>query len=87
MSLASPCKVEMNTADQEKKSVPKRCMFTSCKRKLDVIPFTCRCGGFFCSQHRLAEAHVCQHNYFKDHQDVLLKTMSSPVQAVKVDKI
>ena len=41
-----------------------RCSHEDCKKKLDAsqkIIGMCRCGGCFCSKHRLD--HNCQHDY------------------------
>jgi hypothetical protein len=39
------------------------CNLPSCKRKLPVMPFSCRCGGEFCSKHRDFVEHKCTFDY------------------------
>ena len=41
---------------------PGRC--AECRKKVGLATaFTCRCGLFFCSSHRLAEDHACTFDY------------------------
>lgn len=54
---------------QEKKH---RCK--SCNKKLGLLPFNCRCGDFYCSQHRHAEEHNCSYNYRAAGQQQLATT-------------
>jgi len=35
----------------------------SCKRKVGLTGFDCRCGGKFCSDHRYSDAHHCAFDY------------------------
>jgi hypothetical protein len=46
-------------ADGRKKR--NRCV--SCKKKLGLTGFTCRCGGLFCSIHRYSDKHQCDFDY------------------------
>ena len=41
----------------------KRHRCKSCNKKLELIPFNCRCGDYYCTQHRYAEEHNCSYNY------------------------
>lgn len=41
----------------------KRHRCKSCNKKLELIPFNCRCGDYYCSNHRYAEDHSCSYNY------------------------
>jgi hypothetical protein len=69
----------------EQKEIPKRCQFDSCKHKLGLTSFACRCGKYYCPTHRVAEDHQCSHNYNEEQKKLLLKFMSSPVIAPKVE--
>ena len=62
----------------------RRCEFESCKKKLDLTAFPCKCTKFYCSLHRISEDHACTYDYVADARRELLKTMSSPVLAAKV---
>ncbi len=73
--------------ESEKKieKVPKRCQFETCRHKLGLVSFACRCGQYFCGEHRIAECHKCTFNYKEDHKKELLKYMSSPIVAAKIE--
>jgi predicted nucleic acid binding AN1-type Zn finger protein len=79
-----PLEIVAGMNDLEK---PKRCQFPDCKQKLGLTAFACKCEKYFCVKHRLSEAHACSFNYFKEHQENLLKLMSSPVIGQKVETI
>jgi len=42
---------------------PKKNRCVSCKKKLGLTGFTCRCGGQFCSLHRYSDKHDCPFDY------------------------
>jgi len=44
-----------------KKMAPSRCM--SCKKKVGLLGFHCRCGGTYCSEHRYSDKHECTYDY------------------------
>jgi len=44
-----------------KKPKKNRCL--SCKKKLGLTGFTCRCGDLFCSIHRYSDKHDCTFDY------------------------
>lgn len=69
----------------EQTKPPKRCQFDCCKMKLGLVPFACRCGNYYCSTHRFSDDHKCTYNYKEDHKKELLKYLSSPVIAPKVE--
>ena len=69
----------------EKPAVPKRCQKENCRHKLGLVPFDCRCGKYFCAEHRFSEYHGCTYNYKEDHKKELLKFMSSPVVTRKIE--
>jgi hypothetical protein len=58
-----------------------------CKKKLLLSDFACRCGSIFCALHRISEAHACTFDYRQDNRNNLLKTMSAPIVAKKIDTI
>ena len=63
----------------------KRCCEGSCKKKLSLSDFPCKCGFKFCSAHRIPELHQCTFDFKAQHKDVLLQTMGAPVVAKKID--
>jgi len=61
-----------------------RCL--TCKKKVGLTGFTCRCGGLFCSIHRYSDKHVCGFDYKALGAEEISK--SNPVVvAEKVAKI
>jgi len=58
----------------------------TCKKKVGLTGFTCRCGGLFCSIHRYSDKHVCGFDYKALGAEEISK--SNPVVvAEKVAKI
>jgi len=66
-----------------------RCSFQGCFAKLDLISqsLICKCEKTFCSLHRQAETHKCSHDYKAEGEKNLMKHMSTPLIAKKVDVI
>ncbi|CAM0876756.1 unnamed protein product [Alopecurus aequalis] len=58
-----------------------RCL--SCRKKVGLTGFKCRCGDTFCSMHRYADAHKCTFDYKKAGREQIAKL--NPV--VKADKL
>jgi hypothetical protein len=58
-----------------------RCL--SCRKKVGLTGFKCRCGDTFCSMHRYADAHKCTFDYKQAGREQIAK--QNPV--VKADKI
>ena len=69
------------------KPMPKRCQAPACKVKLGITSFACRCSLYYCPTHRLPESHECKHDFQKEHRELLLKTMSSPIIAPKIEAL
>ncbi|CAL5356036.1 hypothetical protein ACSBR2_040999 [Camellia fascicularis] len=55
----------------------------SCKKKVGVLGFRCRCGETFCGSHRYPEKHDCNFDFKAVERDAISK--ANPV--VKADKI
>lgn len=73
-----------NTSEDTGKQAPNRCM--SCRKRVGLIGFRCRCGGTFCSVHRYSEKHECSFDYQTAGRDAIAK--SNPVvKAEKIEKI
>jgi AN1-type zinc finger protein 5/6 len=58
----------------------------SCRRKVGILGFDCRCGYTFCSRHRYAQAHECDFNFRQDHQEKL-RAANPNVKQDKFEKI
>ena len=72
------------TASKPKKA---RCEHEGCAKKLDITAFPCKCDKKFCPTHRYASEHNCSYDYQASAKQELLKVMSSPVVAAKVELI
>ncbi|KAI3977254.1 hypothetical protein MKX01_035984 [Papaver californicum] len=62
-------------------AVTNRC--SNCNKKVGLLGFSCRCGNFYCSMHRLPEIHGCTHDYKRLGREMLAK--ENPL--VKRDKL
>lgn len=58
----------------------------SCKKRVGLTGFKCRCGDTFCSQHRYSDRHECKFDYKKLGQDAIAKA-NPLVVGSKVDRI
>ena len=72
-------------SQEPSQTVPKRCQFDCCKYKIGLTSYPCRCGKYYCPSHRFSEDHQCTYNYKEDQKKELLKFMSSPVVAAKIE--
>ena len=50
-----------------------RCAYEKCNKKLNLVPYTCRCEKMFCSKHRLPETHNCNYDYKNKGKEILKK--------------
>lgn len=72
--------------DGEKDGKKKKNRCLTCKKKVGLTGFTCRCGGLFCSIHRYSDKHQCDFDYKALGAEEISK--SNPVVvAQKVAKI
>jgi predicted nucleic acid binding AN1-type Zn finger protein len=63
---------------------PNRC--ASCRKKVGLLGFPCRCGGMFCSLHRYAEKHACDFDFKTADREKIAKN-NPLVVAAKINKI
>lgn len=64
-----------------------KCAAEGCGKKLDLTAFPCKCSKTFCPAHRYATEHSCSYDYKATAKVELLKMMSTPVIASKVEVI
>ena len=64
-----------------------KCPFKSCKNKLLLTDYPCKCGVAYCSKHRHAEEHSCTYDYKSAAKTNLLVTMSDAIVKDKLQKI
>lgn len=63
---------------------PNRC--STCRKRVGLTGFNCRCGNFFCGVHRYSDKHGCPYDYRTAAQDAISKA-NPVVKAEKLDKI
>jgi hypothetical protein len=84
-----PAEAAAAVAGREKEAVPttatkNRC--ESCRKKVGLLGFACRCGGTYCGAHRHAGAHACEFDYMAAGREQLAR-QNPLVVASKIDKI
>ncbi|KAJ7947978.1 Zinc finger A20 and AN1 domain stress-associated protein [Quillaja saponaria] len=63
---------------------PNRCM--TCRRRVGVTGFKCRCGSTFCGSHRYPEQHACEFDFKGLGREQIAKA-NPIVKAEKLQKI
>ena len=63
------------------------CAYENCKAKLTLASITCKCEKKYCPTHRYPTEHACSFDFKESARQVLLKTMSTPIVAPKVQMI
>jgi len=81
---AAPVTIEKDEEPKETKKKKNRCF--SCKKKLGLTGFSCRCGGLFCAVHRYSDKHDCNFDY-KAMGEKEISEANPLIVAAKVAKI
>jgi len=81
---AAPVTIEKEEEPKETKKKKNRCF--SCKKKLGLTGFSCRCGGLFCAVHRYSDKHECNFDY-KAMGEKEISEANPLIVAAKVAKI
>jgi len=68
----------------KRKEGPNRC--STCRKRVGLTGFNCRCGNMYCSVHRYSDKHDCQFDYRTAARDAIAKA-NPVVKAEKLDKI
>ena len=66
------------------KEGPNRC--ATCRKRVGLTGFNCRCGNMYCALHRYSDKHDCQFDYQTAARDAIAKA-NPVVKAEKLDKI
>ncbi|KAL6565706.1 Zinc finger A20 and AN1 domain-containing stress-associated protein 8 [Orobanche hederae] len=80
-TLSAP---QVSEKNDEVKEGPKRC--GTCRKRVGLTGFTCRCGSVFCAVHRYSDKHECSFDYRTAGQEAITKA-NPVVKAEKLDKI
>eukprot|EP00252_Welwitschia_mirabilis_P023112 TRINITY_DN6460_c0_g1_i1.p1 TRINITY_DN6460_c0_g1~~TRINITY_DN6460_c0_g1_i1.p1 ORF type:complete len:167 (-),score=10.08 TRINITY_DN6460_c0_g1_i1:394-894(-) len=84
-NLSSPVlATESCSSSQPPAETPNRCF--SCRKRVGLTGFKCRCGNTFCGLHRYAEKHNCTFDFKAAGREAIAKA-NPVVKASKVDKI
>lgn len=71
-------------AEPKTKEGPNRC--STCKKRVGLTGFKCRCGDLFCGSHRYSDKHDCPFDYRTAARDAIAKA-NPVVKAEKLDRI
>ncbi len=66
------------------KEGPSRC--ATCRKRVGLTGFNCKCGNLFCAVHRYSDKHDCPFDYRTAARDAIAKA-NPVVKAEKLDKI
>lgn len=61
-----------------------RCL--TCKKRMGLLGFKCRCGNVFCASHRYSDKHGCPYDYKSAGREAIAKA-NPIVKAQKVERI
>nr|AWF73615.1 zinc finger A20 and AN1 domain-containing stress-associated protein 8 [Ammopiptanthus mongolicus] len=67
--------------ERKAKTGPSRC--ATCRKRVGLTGFSCKCGNLFCAMHRYSDKHDCPFDYRTVGQDAIAK--ANPV--IKADKV
>lgn len=54
-----------------------KCTLDSCKRKLPLTAYACRCKLLYCASHMPPEEHKCTYNFYEEHKKSIARNLSS----------
>ena len=63
------------------------CCKDGCMKHLLLTAIKCKCQNKYCNEHRYPGDHQCSFDFLKSAQDQLLKSMSTPIIAKKLEAI
>lgn len=73
----------ISTVEKVKDS-PNRC--SSCRKRVGLTGFNCRCGSLFCAVHRYSDKHDCSFDYQAVGREAIARA-NPVVKAEKLEKI
>ncbi|MCE3216536.1 Zinc finger A20 and AN1 domain-containing stress-associated protein 8 [Datura stramonium] len=71
-------------SEMKLKEGPSRC--NTCRKRVGLIGFGCKCGNLFCAVHRYSDKHDCPFDYKNAGRDAIAKA-NPVVVAEKLNKI
>ncbi|NXN08595.1 ZFAN5 protein, partial [Indicator maculatus] len=82
--LTSQSTAEDKTAAEKPKQKKNRCF--TCRKKIGLTGFDCRCGNLFCAIHRYSDMHACPYDYKAEAAEKIRKE-NPVVVAEKIQKL
>lgn len=70
--------------DKDAKKKKNRCV--TCRKKVGLTGFECRCGGLFCAIHRYSDKHECSFDY-REHGAAEIRRNNPVIVGEKIQKI
>ncbi|KAK6933766.1 Zinc finger, AN1-type [Dillenia turbinata] len=70
--------------EEKVKVGPNKC--STCRKRVGLTGFNCRCGNLFCAVHRYSDKHDCPFDYRTAARDAIAKA-NPVIKAEKLDKI
>lgn len=83
-SVEIPCTQAAEKEPQPPVQFGNRC--SSCRKKVGLTGFRCRCGDLFCPRHRYSETHDCSFDYKALGREEISKA-NPVIRAAKIIKI
>ncbi|KAL6638012.1 hypothetical protein ACP70R_025584 [Stipagrostis hirtigluma subsp. patula] len=88
-AAVEPSSLPVTTQQQQQEAPAKvatanRCL--TCRKKVGLTGFRCRCGGTYCGMHRYSDAHSCGFDYKAAGREQIAK-QNPVVVAAKIAKI
>lgn len=71
-------------AEKDAKKKKNRCF--TCRKKVGLTGFECRCGGLYCAIHRYSDKHECSFDY-REHGAAEIRRNNPVVVGEKIQKI
>ncbi|KAJ4978761.1 hypothetical protein NE237_009541 [Protea cynaroides] len=84
ISTQALCASASSESEVKAKEGPSRC--STCRKRVGLTGFNCRCGNIFCASHRYSDKHNCPFDYRTAARDAIAKA-NPIVKAEKLDKI
>ncbi|XP_004493535.1 zinc finger A20 and AN1 domain-containing stress-associated protein 8-like [Cicer arietinum] len=72
------------SVEMKAKTGPSRC--ATCRKRVGLTGFSCKCGNLFCSMHRYSDKHDCPFDYRTVGQKAIAEA-NPVIKAGKLDKI
>ncbi|WOL00410.1 hypothetical protein Cni_G09123 [Canna indica] len=77
---------ESNPEEESKQPVRFSSRCSTCRKKVGLTGFRCRCGDLFCGRHRYSDTHDCSFDYKAFGREEIAKA-NPVVKAAKIIKI